>query len=57
MDVKYCNGGRTQVVVSDYRRKVGQLLVEVGLSLEMDHVLDFRLVLRTEDYERVIDQD
>ncbi len=56
VSVGYCNGARKMTVSSDYRRKVGQVLMEVGVALGVE-VFDHRLVLVTEDYERVLDQD
>lgn len=55
--VSYCNGARQIVAVTDYRRKVGQVLMELGTALGVDHIPDYRLLLVTEDYERVLDQD
>jgi uncharacterized protein YjbK len=53
----YCNNARNIDITSDYRKKVGQILIDLGHSLGLDTTLDYRLVLNTDSHERILDQD
>jgi hypothetical protein len=41
----------------DYRRKVGEMIIDLGYFLGLDDALDCRLILRYENKERLLDQD
>lgn len=53
----YCNNARNIDITSDYRKKVGQILMDLGFSLGLDTILDFRLILNTDSHDRILDQD
>jgi hypothetical protein len=44
-------------VLIDYRRKIGEVMLDIGGFLGLDDALDCRLVLRYEGRERILDQD
>lgn len=53
----YCNNARSTDITSDYRKKVGQILIDIGYSFGLDTMLDYRLILNTDSHDRILDQD
>ena len=45
------------MLCGDYRKKVGEYLLDVGGYLNLGDGLDLRLMMRYEGNERVLDQD
>ena len=55
--VYVCSQAKKAMLVSDYRRKVGELITDLALSIKLESWFDFRFVLTYDEKERVLDQD
>ena len=45
------------LVLIDYRRKVGEIILDIGQFLALGEAPDFRILLIYEGKERILDQD
>lgn len=54
----YICGEKTQWIIEiDYRKKVGEIILDLGKQLTNDNMFDYRLLMRYEGKERILDQD
>jgi hypothetical protein len=52
-----CGETHKQLVIIDYRRKVGEIMVDLALYLGLEDALDFRIILHFGGRQRLLDQD